>query len=256
MITLKKPDEIELMRAAGRVTGQILYDLRNIIKPGISTKDIDRFVEGAILEAGMKPTFKGLYGFPASACVSLNEEIIHGIPDEKRFLKEGDIVSVDTGATYRGWVSDAARTYAVGAISEEARHIVKICRESFFAGLKYCFAGNKLGDVESAIQQKAESEGFSVVRDFVGHGLGRELHEDPQVKNYGKAGKGPSLMKGMTLAIEPMINAGSFEVEFLADNFTAVTTDGRLSAHYENTVLITDGEPELLTLDPRDNEGE
>lgn len=236
------------MRTAGKVTAQILRDLEAIIKPGISTMDIDRFVEDFIQKNGMTPSFKGLYDFPASACVSINEEVVHGIPSKKRKLKEGDIVSVDTGATYKGYVSDAARTYAVGAIDPEAQRLIDVTRDSFFEGLKFCKVGYRLSDISHAIQVKAESEGFGVIRDFVGHGVGRNMHEEPQIPNFGAPGRGPRLAEGMVFAIEPMITQGHYDVETQLDNWTVVTLDGKLAAHYENTVVITDGEPELLTL--------
>ncbi|MDR3296379.1 MAG: type I methionyl aminopeptidase [Clostridiales Family XIII bacterium] len=248
MIIIKSPEEIQLMRESGTVTAAILRELANLVKPGVSTKDIGDFVEKKILAHGMQPTFKGYNGYPAGACVSVNDEVVHGIPKKSRLLREGDIVSVDVGSTWKGYVSDAARTYGVGQVSEAARRLIEVTEASFFEGLKYCRVGCKLSDISSAIQQKAEGAGFSVVRDFVGHGVGRSMHEDPQIPNYGKAGRGPRLAKGMVLAIEPMINAGTYEVEVLQDNWTAVTADGSLSAHYENTVVITDGEPELLTL--------
>jgi methionyl aminopeptidase len=196
----------------------------------------------------MIPSFKGLYDFPASACISINEEVVDGIPDKKRILKDGDIVSVDVGSTYKGYCSDAARTYAVGEISETAQKLIDAARDSFFAGMEFCKVGFRLSDVSHAIQQKAEGEGFSVIRDFVGHGIGQDMHEDPQIPNYGKPGRGPRLVKGMVFAIEPMICEGGYEVETLSNRWTVVTADGKLSAHYENTVVITDGEPELLTL--------
>ncbi|MDR0357227.1 MAG: type I methionyl aminopeptidase [Clostridiales Family XIII bacterium] len=255
MIILKNDDEIEMMRISGRVTGSILYELRELIRPGISTMDIDRYTEGRIRSEGMIPSFKGYNDYPASACVSVNHEIVHGIPDEDRILEEGDIVSVDIGATYDGWVSDAARTYPVGNVSEEARRIIEVCRASFFGCLRYCIEGCRLTDIGHSIQRRAESAGYSVVRDFVGHGIGRDMHEDPQIKNYGPPGKGPQLLRGMALAIEPMINEGDYETEVLANNWTAVTSDGKLSAHYENTVIITGGEPEVITLDERDERG-
>lgn len=236
------------MRTAGKVTAEILEKLESFIKPGVSTMDIDRFVEEFIRKKEMVPSFKGLYDFPASACVSANEEVVHGIPSEKRTLQEGDIVSVDTGATYKGYVSDAARTYGVGTISPEARHLIDTARDSFFEGLKFCKVGYRLSDISHAIQEKVESEGFGVIRDFVGHGVGRDMHEDPQIPNFGAPGRGPRLAKGMVFAIEPMITQGSYEVETLLDNWTVVTLDGKLAAHYENSVVITDGEPELLTL--------
>lgn len=248
MIILKSPDEIRSMKTAAAVTAKILYDLYSFVEPGISTKDIDEFVENRIISENMIPSFKGYNGFPASACVSVNEEIVHGIPNKDRILNEGDIVSIDIGTTYKGFVSDAARTYAVGNISDEAAHIIKTCRESFFEGVKYCKTDCRLSDISHAIQVKAESEGFGVVRDLVGHGVGKDMHEDPQIPNYGIPGKGPRLMTGMTLAIEPMINAGTYEVDYMDDRWTIVSADRSLSAHYENTVVITEDEPEIITL--------
>lgn len=248
MIIIKSDSEIELMRESGKVTGYILKELENVIKPGISTADVNHFVEKTIRGAGMTPTFLGYGGFPASACVSINEEVVHGIPDKKRILREGDIVSVDVGSTHKGYVSDAARTYAVGEISEEAKHLIEATRDSFFAGLEFCKVGCRLSDISHAIQVSAESEGFSVIRDYVGHGVGQQMHEDPQIPNFGKAGRGPRLAKGMVFAIEPMICEGTYNVRTLSNDWTVVTIDGKLSAHYENTVVITDGEPELLTL--------
>lgn len=248
MILLKTKDELEIMRTAANVTAQILYDLYDFVKPGITTKDINDFVENTITENGMIPSFKGYMGYPASACVSVNEEVVHGIPSDSRILNEGDIVSVDIGSTYNGYVSDAARTYPVGKISDEASRLIKTCRESFFEGVKCCTTDHKLSDIGHAIQTKVESDGFSVVRDLVGHGVGKDMHEDPQIPNYGVAGKGPRLMSGMVFAIEPMINVDAYEVEVLGDGWTYVTTDRKLSAHYENTVIITDGQPEVITL--------
>lgn len=236
------------MRESGKVTGQILRDLEELIKPGISTKEIDRFVENTIRRNGMVPTFKGYGGFPASACVSVNEEVVHGIPSKKRKLKEGDIVSVDVGATYKGYVSDAARTYGVGNVDSEAQRLMDTAKASFFEGLKFCKVGYRLSDISHAIQERVESEGFGVIEDFVGHGVGRAMHEEPQIPNYGAPGRGPRLARGMVFAIEPMITQGTYEVETLLDNWTVVTLDRKMAAHYENTVVITDGEPELLTL--------
>lgn len=248
MIIIKSPEEIELMRESGKVTKYILEELENFIKPGMSTKDVDRFVESTIRKHNMIPTFKGYGGFPASACVSINEEVVHGIPDKKRIIQEGDIVSVDVGSTHKGYVSDAARTYGIGQISPVAQKIIEAAKASFFAGLEYCKVGYRLSDISNAIQMKAEGEGFSVIRDFVGHGVGRAMHEDPQIPNYGKPGRGPRLAAGMVFAIEPMMCEGTYEVETLLNNWTVVTADGKLAAHYENTVVITDGEPQLLTL--------
>lgn len=248
MIIIKSKQEIDIMREAGKVTGQVLKELENFIKPGVSTMEIDSFVENFIRSKGMIPSFKGLYDFPGSACVSINEEVVHGIPSEDRILQEGDIVSVDVGSTYKGYCSDAARTYAVGEISDEARHLIETAKESFFAGMEFCKVGCRLSDVSHAIQAKVESEGFSVIRDYVGHGIGRDMHEDPQIPNFGKPGRGPRLTEGMVFAIEPMIAVGSYETDVLLDDWTVVTVDGKYAAHYENTVVITDGEPELLTL--------
>ena len=248
MIIIKSGQEIELMRRAGKVCGNILKELGNIIKPGISTMEIDRFVEKTVKANGMKASEKGYCGYPASVCVSINEEVVHGIPSKKRILKEGDIVSVDLVVEYKGYMADAARTYAVGEISPEARHLIETAEKAFFDGIAFAKEGYRLSDISNAIQKTVEGEGFGVIRDFVGHGIGSDMHEDPQIPNYGKPGKGPRLQRGMTLAIEPMITQGSYEVDVLQDNWTAVTIDGGLAAHYENTVVITDGEPQLLTL--------
>lgn len=248
MIIIKSKREIDIMREAAKVTGEILRDLEGFIEPGMPTHDIDQFVETRIAHYKMKPTFKGYGGFPAAACISVNEEVVHGFPSKKRILKEGDIVSVDTGATLKGYCSDAARTYGVGEISPAARKLIDVTRESFFEGVNYAMVGYRLHDIGHAIQQYAESYGFGVIRDYLGHGIGRDLHEDPQVPNYGEAHTGPHLKEGMVLAIEPMITQGSYGTRTLANGWTVVTDDGLLAAHYENTVVITDGEPELLTL--------
>lgn len=248
MIIIKSDEEIEMMRIPARVTAEIMRDLEGIIRPGISTLEIDQFVEQRILSAGMKPAFKGYGDFPATACVSPNEVVVHGIPSKKIVLKEGDIVSVDAGAIYKGWYSDMARTYPVGKVSEETERLIRAAKESFFEGLKYCRAGNHLSDVSHAIQKRVEEDGFGVIRDYVGHGVGLELHEQPSVPNYGKPGHGPKLAKGMVIAIEPMISVGTYEVEVLEDGWTAVTRDRKYAAHYENTVVITDGAPEVITL--------
>lgn len=248
MIIIKSKEEIELMREAGSVTAKILADLHQIIQPGITTKDVDDYVEETILKHKMIPAFKGYNGFPASACVSVNQQVVHGIPTKKRRLVEGDIVSVDAGTIYHRYYSDAARTYGVGTIDSEAERLIRITKESFFEGLKFCRPGCRLSDISHAVQQHVEKEGFSVVRDFVGHGIGRNMHEEPQVPNYGPSGRGPRLDVGMVLAIEPMINQGSFEVMLMPDEWTVETVDGKLSAHYENTVVITEEEPMLLTL--------
>lgn len=248
MIIIKSEHEIEMMREAGKVTGQILRELNDVIKSGISTMDIDQYVERRVKEFGMIASEKGYCGFPGSVCTSVNEVVVHGIPSESCILNEGDIVSVDLVVEYKGYMADACRTYAVGEISPEAQHLIDTAEAAFFEGMKYAKIGNRLGDISNAIQQKVESEGFGVIREFVGHGIGKDMHEEPQIPNYGKAGKGPRLAKGMTLAIEPMIVEGSYEVDVLLDDWTVVTIDGGLAAHYENTVVISDGEPELLTL--------
>ena len=248
MIIIKSKHEIDIMREAAKVTGEILRNLEEYIKPGMSTLDVDHYIEDTIRKYKMTPTFKGYCGFPGSACVSINEEVVHGIPSEKRILREGDIVTVDTGSTYNGFASDAARTYGVGEISDDARNLIDATKKSFFAGMEFARVGFRLSDISHAIQQSAEGDGYGVVREYVGHGIGRNMHEDPQIPNYGKPGHGPELKEGMVLAIEPMICQGSYKVKTLKNGWTVVTKDGKLSAHYENTVVINDGEPELLTL--------
>ena len=248
MIIIKSKQELDLMREAGKVCGQILRDLADMIKPGMSTLEIDRFVEKTVREHGMTAAEKGYCGYPASVCVSINDEVVHGIPSKKRHLREGDIVSCDLVVEYKGYMADAARTYPVGEVSPEAMHLIETAERAFFNGIAYAKPGYRLQDISHAIQETVEGEGFGVIRDFVGHGIGSEMHEDPQIPNVGKAGKGPRLQPGMTLAIEPMITQGTWEVDVLEDDWTAVTLDGGLAAHYENTVVITDGEPELLTL--------
>lgn len=247
-VTIKSNREIELMREAGRILCEVHDELEKAIKPGISTKDIDRLGEKLIRSYGCIPSFLNYNGYPGSICVSVNDEVVHGIPDKKRIIKEGDIVSLDAGVIYKGYHSDAARTHAVGKIGAEAERLIKVTKESFFEGIKYAKAGNHLYDISRAIQTYVEANGFSVVRDLVGHGIGTNLHEDPQIPNFKQKGRGIRLVPGMTLAIEPMVNAGAYDVWWLEDDWTVVTQDGSLSAHYENTVLITDGEPELLSL--------
>ena len=248
MIVIKSKREIDLMREPCKVTAQLLNDLEAYIEPGRTTMDISEFVEKRIESHGMTPTFKGYGGFPAAACVSVNEEVIHGIPSKARVLKEGDIVSIDVGATCKGYNSDAARTYPVGAISAEDQKLIDVTRQSFFEGIKYAMEGYRIGDIGHAVQQYAESFGMGVIRDYTGHGTGTRLHEDPFIPNYGKAGKGARIERNMTLAIEPMIALGTYEVRVLGNEWTVVTIDGRKAAHYENTVLVTDGEPEIMTL--------
>ncbi|OEG71603.1 methionine aminopeptidase [Candidatus Endomicrobiellum trichonymphae] len=250
-IELKTAEEIEKMRTAGRVVGEILQKLSEIITPGITTKDIDIFSERYIKSLKMVPAFLGVKGvscpFPASACVSVNDEVVHGIPNTSHVLKSGDIVSVDMGVIYEGYYGDAAMTYAVGGISVAAAKLLKVTELSLQKGIKQALSGKRLGDISYAVQKTAEDAGFSVVRDFVGHGIGRSLHEDPQIPNFGRAGTGIKLLPGMVLAIEPMVNAGNYEVCMVDDNWTVVTKDGGLSAHFEHTVAITENGCEILT---------
>ncbi|MBU4542091.1 MAG: type I methionyl aminopeptidase [Firmicutes bacterium] len=248
MITIKSHKEIDLMRHAGKIVAGAHALVAKMIKPGVTTQELDQAVEQYIREAEAIPTFKGYGGFPNSICASINEVVVHGIPQKRRLL-EGDIVSVDIGATYQGYVGDAAVTHGVGTISDEAARLIAVTRESFYRGIAYAKDGFRLSDISNAIQTYVEENGFSVVRDYVGHGVGKQMHEDPPIPNYGPKGRGPRLRQGMTLAIEPMVNAGTYDVMTLKDGWTVVTTDGQLSSHYEHTVLITGtGEPELLTV--------
>lgn len=247
MIKIKNQDEIFLMRKAGKIVGETLLLLETKVKPGVTTADLDRMAEEFITKHGAKPSFKGLYGFPSSLCISVNEQVVHGIPGGYT-LKEGDIVSIDCGAFINGFHGDAARTFPVGKISREAQKLIDITEGSFFEGIKYAKQGNKLTDISHGIQSYVEAAGFSVVRDFVGHGIGAKVHEDPNVPNFGTSGRGPKLVEGMVLAIEPMVNAGTHKVKTLKDNWTVVTVDKCLSAHYENTVAILSDGPEILTL--------
>ena len=246
-VSIKSEREIELMREAGRILARVHEELGKMIKPGISTLDIDRAGERMIRGYGCTPSFKNYNGYPASICVSVNDEVVQGIPNRHRILHEGDIVSLDAGVIYNGYHSDAARTHAVGRIRPEAEKLIQVTKDCFFEGIKYARAGNHLNDISSAIQAYAEHFGYGVVRDLVGHGVGRALHEDPEVPNFSQKRKGIRLRPGMTLAIEPMINMGRGDVVWLDDNWTVATDDGSLSAHYENTILITGGEPEILS---------
>lgn len=247
-VSIKSEREIELMREAGRILFEVHEALAEIIKPGITTMDIDRKGHELIESYGCKPSFLGYNGYPASICVSVNEEVVHGIPNKKHILREGDIVSLDAGVIYKGYHSDAARTYGVGKISPEARKLIDVTKQSFFEGIKYAREGCRLHEISEAIGTYVESFGYGVVRELVGHGVGSALHEDPQVPNFKQDTRGMRLKAGMTLAIEPMVNAGQYNVRWLDDEWTVVSTDGSISAHYENTVLITDGEPEILSL--------
>ncbi len=246
-ITRKSQSEIELMQEAGRILAITHQELAKAIKPGISTKDIDRLGETIIRDYGCIPSFLNYCGYPASICVSVNDEVVHGIPNEKHIIREGDIVSLDAGVIYKGYHSDAARTIAVGEVSQEAEKLIAVTRQSFFEGLKYAKPGYHIVDIGRAIQEYVEANGFSVVRDLVGHGVGKKLHEKPNVPNFASKQKGAKLKPGMTLAIEPMVNAGEYDVVWMDDDWTVVTYDGSLSAHYENTILITEGEPVILS---------
>ncbi|ACD54153.1 type I methionyl aminopeptidase [Clostridium botulinum] len=247
MIIIKNNDEIALMRKAGRIVAETLLLLEENIKPGITTAELDRVAEEFITKHGAKPSFKGLYGFPSSLCISVNEQVVHGIPGNYK-IKDGDIVSIDCGAFIDGFHGDAARTFPIGEVTNDAKRLIDVTKESFFQGIKYAKEGNRLGNISHEIQNYIEAAGFSVVRDFVGHGIGRKLHEDPEVPNFGREGKGTKLLNGMVLAIEPMVNMGNYKVKTLSNGWTVVTADATLSAHYENTVAILPDGPEILTL--------
>ncbi len=247
-ITIKSEREIELMAEAGKILERVHNELEKALHPGMSTKDIDTLGEEIIRSYGCIPSFLNYNGYPASICVSVNQEVVHGIPDKHRIIHEGDIVSLDAGVIYKGYHSDAARTHAVGEVSEEAKKLIQVTKECFFEGIKYAKAGNHLFDISGAIGRYAEERGYGVVRDLCGHGIGTALHEAPEIPNYEVERKGVKLRPGMTLAIEPMINIGTYEVDWLDDDWTVVTRDGSLSAHYENTILITEGEPRILSL--------
>ncbi len=247
MIVLKTRREIEVMREAGRISAQALKLAGEAVQPGITTAEIDKIAHDYIKSQGAKPSFLNYNGFPATACISINHEVIHGIPDKKHVLREGDIVSIDLGAVYNGFHGDNAATFACGKISPAAERLCSVTRESLYVGLEKATAGNRLGDIGSAICEYCVSRGYGVVRDYTGHGVGAHLHEDPSVPNYGVPGKGARLIPGMTIAIEPMINEGTEDVKVLRNNWTVVTADGKLSAHFEHTVAITDGACEILT---------
>ena len=247
MIAIKNERELTAMRQACKITAAARALAGEMVRPGVSTKEIDKAVYDFIVAQGAKPSFLGYHGYPASVCISVNDTVIHGIPGGY-VLKEGDIVSIDVGAYYQGFHGDCAATFPCGAISTEAEKLIEVTKQSFYEGLRFATQGHRVSDISHAIQTYVESNGFSVVRSFVGHGVGAQLHEEPEVPNFGKPGRGPRLLRGMTLAIEPMVNAGVYDVQVLKDGWTTVTKDGKLSAHYENTVLITDGEPEILTV--------
>ena len=247
MIIVKNSEQLILMKKAGVITAEALLVARDLIRPGISTKEIDTKIKRYIEKCGAVPSFLGYGGFPGSACISVNDEVIHGIPSDKVILNKGDIVKIDVGARYRGYNGDSARTYTVGKVSDEALKLISVTEKSFFEAMKFVKTGCRIGDIGFAVENFVISNGFSVVRDYVGHGVGAELHEDPEIPNFGKAGRGARLYSGMTLAIEPMVNQGTADVKVRKDRWTVVTADGKLSAHYENTVLVTDKEPVILT---------
>lgn len=252
MISIKSKNEIELMKKAGELVALVLEKIGEAVKPGVTTQDLDRIAEEIITKNGAKPSFKGYKGlpgaidYPASICASVNNEVVHGIPG-LNLLKDGDIISIDVGAYLDGFHGDAARTFAVGTISENARKLIEVTRQSFYEGIQRAVVGNRIFDIASAVQDYVEAHGFTVVRDYIGHGIGRNLHESPEVPNYRTRNRGPRLEKGMTLAVEPMVNAGDWQVNILSNKWTVVTLDGSLSAHYENTIAITEGEPLILT---------
>ena len=245
-IILRLPDEIEKARASNRIVAEVLSRLREKIRPGVKTKDLDKFAEEIAEKRGAKPAFKGYRGYPHSLCISINEEVVHGMPS-KRVLEEGDIVSLDFGIYYQGFYGDSAITLPVGKVTEKALRLMQVTERSLYAGIEQARAGNRLGDVSAAVQNIVEDAGFSVVRDFVGHGIGKNLHEEPQIPNFGKNGRGIELKSGMILAIEPMVNEGEYKVRILSDGWTVVTKDGSLSAHFEHSVAITDNGPDILS---------
>ena len=247
MISLKTPEQLRLLREAGRITAETLLYVGEIIREGMSTLALEHALSQFIERHGATPSFLGYNGFPGSACISLNDEVIHGIPSKKRIIREGDLVKVDVGACFRGYHGDSARTYPIGRVSDEAQRLLDSTRESFFRAMEVALAGNRVGDIGSAVDSHVRAAGFSVVREFVGHGIGSALHEEPDVPNYGTPGRGARLYPGMTIAVEPMVNAGAPEVRVLPDGWTVVTKDGSLSAHYENTIAITDNGPMNLT---------
>ena len=247
MFVIKNDEQIALMKIAGRITAEALMTARELIRPGISTKEIDTKIRRYIEKCGATPSFLGYGGFPGSACISINEQVIHGIPSDRVILNEGDIVKIDVGARYRGYNGDSARTFPVGKVSDEALRLISVTEKSFYEAMKVARPGNRVGDIGFAVENFVISNGFSVVKDYVGHGVGKDLHEEPEIPNFGRAGRGVRLYPGMTLAIEPMVNAGSHDVRVLKDGWTVVTQDGKLSAHYENSILITENDPIILT---------
>ena len=254
-IVLKSKDEIELMRQAGKVVAQVLDEIRRHTQPGVTTAKLNHIAEDVLKRYGATPVFKGypnqrqgLPSFPATITACINNELVHGIPSKDRVLREGDVLSVDCGAHYRGWIGDAAVTIPVGKISEDAQQLLAVAEQSLYEGIAQGRLGNRTGDISAAVQDYVERHGYSVVREYTGHGVGRSMHEDPQVPNFGEREKGVRLKKGMTIALEPMVNVGTWETELLSDSWTVVTADGKLSAHFEHTFAVTDGEPDILTL--------
>ena len=247
MIIIKNSEQLKLMRIAGRITAEALMVARDEIRPGMTTKELDTKIRRYIEKCDATPTFLGYNGFPGSACISINDEVIHGIPSDKIIIKEGDIVKVDVGARFRGYNGDSARTFAVGKVSDEALKLISVTEQSFYEAMKVATAGNRIGDIGHAVESFVISHGFSVVKDFTGHGVGAELHEEPSIPNFGRQGRGARLYPGMTLAIEPMVNAGTDRIKVRRDGWTVVTADGKLSAHYENSIAITESDPIILT---------
>ena len=247
MIIIKNSEQLKLMRLAGRITAEALMVARDEIRPGMTTKELDTKIRRYIEKCGATPTFLGYNGFPGSACISLNDEVIHGIPSDKVIIREGDIVKVDVGARFRGYNGDSARTFPVGKVSDEALRLISVTEQSFYEAMKVAKSGNRIGDIGHAVESFVISNGFSVVKEYTGHGVGAELHEDPSIPNFGREGRGARLYPGMTLAIEPMVNAGADRVKVRKDGWTVVTADGKLSAHYENSIAITESDPVILT---------
>ena len=247
MIIIKNSEQLALMKKAGQITAEALLVAREVIRPGVCTKEVDKRIHDYIVKCGAVPSFLGYGGFKGSACISINDEVIHGIPSEKKIISAGDIVKIDVGARYRGYNGDSARTFPVGKVSEEALKLISVTEQSFYEAMKVARAGNRIGDIGFAVESFVISNGFSVVREYVGHGVGKDLHEEPEVPNFGRAGRGARLYSGMTLAIEPMVNVGTPNVTVLSDGWTVKTLDGKLSAHYENSIAITDSDPIILT---------
>ena len=247
MIIIKNSEQLKLMRIAGRITAEALLVAKEAIRPGLTTKELDTKIRHYIEKCGATSTFLGYNGFAGSACISINDEVIHGIPSDKKIIMEGDIVKVDVGARYRGYNGDSARTYPVGKVSDEALRLISVTEQSFYEAMKFARAGYRIGDIGHAVESFVISNGFSVVREYTGHGVGAELHEEPEIPNYGREGRGVRLYPGMTLAIEPMVNAGTERIKVRRDGWTVVTQDGKLSAHYENSLVITESDPVILT---------